>query len=393
MNVLCVHNAYARPSGEEQAVRNIAAVLESNGHRVSWLRASSEVIGNSVSRKTGAFFSGIYSPEARRRMEGILGREALDLVQVQNLYPFLSPSVLGPCRSRGVPVVMRCPNYRLLCPNGLHLSHGRVCELCLGGREWHCVMQNCLESRFKSIGYALRNAFARLTGLILDNVTVFVVLSEFQKRRFVDAGIPADRIEILPNIAPKVEEPDGSNGSASDAVSFVGRVSPEKGILRFLDAARKLRGNRFVVAGDTDSMPGVRKSAPGNVEFRGFLRGRDLDAVFRESRILVFPSIWFEGFPNVVAQAMAWGRPVVAMRMGALPEIVDEGRTGLLCDPDKGEELADKIDYLWRRPDFCREMGRAGREKALSEYSEERFYSRLMAIYDKALAFKGVRSS
>lgn len=392
MNVLCVHNDYARPSGEEHAVQNIAAILESHGHRVSWLRASSEVIGNSVSRKFGAFFSGIYSPGARRRMEGILGRETFDLVQVQNLYPLLSPSVLGPCHSRGFPVVMRCPNYRLLCPNGLHLSHGRVCELCLGGREWHCVMQNCLESRFKSVGYALRNAFARVTGMIVDNVNIFVVLSEFQKRRFAEAGIPADRIEILPNIAPKVEEGGKGGDDEGDAISFVGRVSPEKGILRFLDAARKLRGNRFVVAGDTDAMPGVRESAPGNVEFRGFLRGRDLDAVFRESRILVFPSLWFEGFPNVVAQAMAWGRPVVAMRMGALPEIVDDGKTGLLCNPDE-DDLAERIDYLWRRPDLCREMGRAGREKALSEYSDERFYSRLMAIYEKALAFKGVRSS
>ena len=112
--------------------------------------------------------------------------------------------------------------------------------------------------------------------MILDNVTIFIVLSEFQKQRFIAGGIPEDRIEILPNIAPKMDEIESSN-SEGDAISFVGRVSPEKGILEFLDAARKLPKYRFVVAGSTDAMPEVTKLAPSNVEFRGFLRGKELD--------------------------------------------------------------------------------------------------------------------
>jgi len=324
---------------------------------------------------------------ARRRMERLLDGEAFDLVQVQNLYPFLSPSVLGPCRTQGLPVVMRCPNYRLFCPNGLHLSHGQICKRCVGGREWQCVVQNCLDSRFKSVGYALRNAIARMTGMIVDNVTVFVVLSEFQKQRFMDSGIPPERIEILPNIAPKMTEVS-SNNCGGEAISFVGRVSPEKGILEFLDAARKLPKNKFIVAGSTDAMPEVTKLAPRNVEFKGFLRGKELDEIFYQSRLLVFPSLWFEGFPNVVAQAMACGKPVVATRIGAMEEIVDDGKTGLLCDPERKENLAEKIDYLWNRPELCAEMGEAGREKARVEYSEEKFYTRLIMIYEKALNSK-----
>jgi len=382
MNVLFSHNDYGRPSGEERAVENIANALKPGGHHVAWLRVGSRDIGVSVTQKTRAFFSGIYSVSAKKKMEKLLDSEAFELVQVQNLYPFLSPSILSPCKAKGIPVVMRCPNYRLFCPNGLHLSHGQVCDRCLGGREWQCIFRNCLDDRFKSIGYALRNAFARKTGMIVDNVTVFIVLSEFQKQRFIAGGIPANRIEILPNIAPKMDEIAYGDG---DAVSFVGRVSPEKGIVEFLDAARKLPKYRFVVAGSTDAMPEVEKLAPNNVEFKGFLRGKELDAVFHESRLLVFPSLWFEGFPNVVAQAMACGKPVIATRLGALPEIVDDGKTGLLFDHSNKEELAEKIDYLWNRPDLCREMGEAGRAKAWAEYSEEKFYERLMMIYDKAI--------
>ena len=383
MHVLFVHNDYAQHSGEEHAVETAERVLTEHGHRVSWIRASSAVIPGSAFQKVKAFLSGIYSAGSRRRMEKLLDEERYDLVQVQNLYPFLSPSILGPCRSRGIPVVMRCPNYRLFCPNGLHLSRGRVCERCLGGREWQCALHNCLDDRFKSVGYALRTAFARKTRMIVDNVTVFIVLSQFQKQRFIAGGIPEDRIEILPNIAPKIAESNlGSNDG--DIISFVGRVSPEKGIADFLDAARRLPKYRFIVAGSTDAMPEVTKRAPGNVEFKGFLQEAELNDVFHRSRLLVFPSLWFEGFPNVVAQAMAWGKPVIATRIGALPEIVDDGKTGLLLDPERREELAEKIDFLWNRPDLCREMGEAGREKARREYSEEKYYSRLMAIYGKA---------
>lgn len=382
MHFLLAHNDYGRPSGEEQAIDNISSAIVSGGHTVSWFRVSSSDIGESLFQKSKAFLSGIYSVDSRKKIKRLLDEGTFDLVQIQNLYPFLSPSILRPCKAKGIPVVMRCPNYRLFCPNGLHLSHGQVCERCLGGKEWQCVLQNCLDDRFKSIGYTLRNTFARKTRMIVDNVTVFVVLSEFQKQRFIAGGIPADRIEILPNIAPTMDEVGYGDG---DKISFVGRVSPEKGIVEFLDAARKLPKYRFVVAGSTDAMPEVAKLAPRNVEFKGFLRGKELDAVFHESRLLVFPSLWFEGFPNVVAQAMACGKPVIATRLGALPEIVDDGKTGLLFDHSNKEELAGKIDYLWNRPDLCREMGEAGRAKARAEYSEKKFYERLMMIYDKAI--------
>ena len=100
---------------------------------------------------------------------------------------------------------------------------------------------------------------------------------------------------------------------------------------------------------------------------------------------MVFPSKWFEGFPTVIAKAMAHGKPVIASRMGAIPEIVDNGVTGLLCNPGDVDDLAEKIDYLWKRPDLCQEMGRAGLEKARKEYSKETVYTKLIKIYEKAV--------
>ncbi len=385
MDILLAHNDYGKFSGEEEAVETMAAVLEAHSHSVTWFRRSSAEIGRSLPRKLHALVSGIYSFESKMRMEQVLEKNKFDLVQAQNLYPFISPSILPVCIEKGVPVVMRCPNYRLFCPNGLHLSHGKVCERCLGGREWHCILQNCEDDILKSIGYAARNAFARSSGMIKDNVTVFIVLSEFQRKRFISGGIPSERIEILPNIA---KIPDTANDDLrGKAVSYVGRISPEKGIKEFIVAARRLPQIQFPVAGSVEGWPAIRQGAPSNVEFRGFLSGDALDMFFRMSRIIVFPSICFEGFPNVIAKAMAHRKPVIASRIGVIPEIVDDGVTGLLFEPGNTSELAEKIEYLWNRQDLCEEMGEAGFRKAREEYSEARYYERLMDIYKKALAF------
>lgn len=388
MQILICHNDYGRFSGEENAIETMSEVLQRNGHEVRWFRRSSEEIGESLTKKAHALFAGIYSFRSSKDIAGSLDREVIDLVQVQNLYPFLSPSILRACKKRGLPVVMRCPNYRLFCPNGLHLSHGKICERCLGpGRELHCIVRNCEDNILKSAGYAARNAFARLSGMILHNVDFFLVLSEFQKQRFVAGGVPIEKLAVLPNIAPVLEK--SREGIMGDCVSFVGRVSLEKGIREFLEAARRLPKIKFCVAGHVDkNMHHFLTKAPANVECTGFLSGSALDDLYDRSRILVFPSVWFEGFPNVIAKAMAHGKPVIGSNVGAIPEIIDDGITGLLFDPGGARDLSDKIRTLWDDEDRCRNLGVAGYKKARNEYSEKRYYQRLIDVYTKALQLR-----
>ena len=385
MRILIAHNDYGSFSGEEAAVEGIAAVLSTHGHDVSWLRRTSAHIGSSGLNKARAFFSGIYSPAARRDIEGILDAQEFDIVQVQNLYPFLSPSILSACRQRGVPVVMRCPNYRIFCPSGLHLRRGQVCEACLGGlKELNCVIHNCESDLPKSFGYAIRNAYARSTGMIRDNVSIFVVLSEFQKLRFVAGGLPEERIAVLHNVSrPRSTRAAANN--AGEYVAFAGRLSAEKGITDLLEAARRLPNVPFRIAGRSEALPGIREKLSPNVRLVGFLSGAELDEFVAGCRIFVSPSRWFEGFPNSIALAMAHARPVIAGGIGAVPEIVDEGQTGLLAEPGNAVDLSNKIRYLWQRPGLCKDMGLQGEKKAGRLYSEEAVYRRLIEIYKRAI--------
>lgn len=386
LKVLFAHNDYGKFSGEEAAIESIARLLENEGHQVVWFRKSSADIGDSVTAKARAFSDGIYSQNAYREVGAVLDREQPDLVQIQNLYPFLSPSIVVACKERGLPVVMRCPNYRLFCPSGLHLRSGEICERCLGpGRELNCILYNCESSLAKSTGYALRGFFARKSRILLDKVDTFFVLSEFQKQRFQDAGLPERKLTILPNYSTLVEAhalPESPGGS----VSYIGRLSLEKGIQEFLEAAKSFPDTPFEVAGSANpAVESLVRDVPPNVRLLGFLKGADLDALYARSRIVVCPSRCFEGFPNIVARAMAHRRPVIGSDIGVIPEIIDDGETGLLFPPKDTNALVQAIDNLLRDDSACLAMGRRGQKKVRNLYSEQRVTSILLDAYRRLL--------
>lgn len=382
MKILYVHNEYAKPSGEEYAAGEIVSLLKEHGHEVRWFTRSSAEISNSEFGKIKALLTGIYNPASAKKLAKVLDDFKPDIVQVQNLYPLLSASIFKPIRHRKIPVVMRCPNYRLFCPSGLCLDpKGNVCERCWNGHEINCISNDCMGSSMKSIGYAIRNAFARKTNMILNGVDVFIVQSEFQKQKFVSQGIPSERIEILEGISPNIKMSD--NSETGEWVSFVGRVSAEKGIYEFIEAARENPEIPFKVAGNIDKNFKMPKNLPQNLEFTGFKKGDELDKFYIQSRIIVVPSKWYEGFPNVIVRGMLHKKPIITTDIGAMKSIIDHGENGLLVEPANSKDLSDAIRNLYSDLESCRRYGENGYLKASELYSREMIYSKLVSIYSK----------
>lgn len=385
MKILYIHNEYAKPSGEEQAAGELVSLLKEHGHEVRWFTRSSAEIADSTYGKIKALITGIYNPFSAIALAKVLDEYRPDIVQVQNLFPLLSPSVFKPIKQRRIPVVMRCPNYRLFCPSGLSLDpSGMVCERCWGGKELNCIKLNCLGSRLKSIGYATRNAFARKLKLILDGVDLFIVQSEFQKEKFISQGIRSEKIGILPGISPVINVSDES--IIGDWVSFVGRVSAEKGIYEFIESARLNPGIPFKVAGNIDPNFIMPDNIPSNIEFAGFKKGDDLDRFYIKSRIIVVPSKWYEGFPNVIVRGMLHKKPVITTNIGAMQSIIDHNKNGLLVPPSDAVSLANAIKSIYHDKAQCIVLGKDGYEKAITHYSRESIYSKLMDIYYRALS-------
>lgn len=324
MRILLVHNLYRRHSGEEGSFFSLAELLQKHGQDVlTFTRRSADIspglVGNAM-----AFASGIWSFAAQRDLDKAIRAFRPDLVHIQNIFPLISASAISLIASHRLPIVMRCPNYRLFCPTGLMLRDGKPCTKCVTGREIHCVLNNCEQSLGKSLGYALRNAVAR--PLLIKHVTRFVVLSQFQRSQFIQWGIPDQRISVIPNFLPPADVGgDAEPPEPGGYVAYVGRVSLEKGIRQLLEAARQCPEIPFRIAGHADALPDVTRHAPPNVKFVGELQQADVRQFIRDSRFIVVPSIWYEAFGLVAIEAMVQSRPVIASRIGALEDIVDDG--------------------------------------------------------------------
>lgn len=383
MKILLVHNAYGKFSGEEAVVRDTRTVLLENGHEVIGFERSSAEIPNMRFGPINSFFSGIYNPRSRQQFRLQLRSERPDLIHIHNLYPLISPSILPEAKAAGISVVMTVHNYRLVCPNGLHYVDGNICERCVGGREYWCVLKNCETNIGKSLGYAMRSWWARVKRYYLDNVSIFACLTQFQRDRLLQIGIPADRLVIIPNMARIPDK--AALTSNSKYVGFCGRLSPEKGISVLMEAARLCPDIPFVAAGRYEKTSGLTANVPDNFKLLGHCDSESLASFYSQARFIALPSVCFEGFPTVLVDTMFTGKPVVCSNIGGLPEIVDDGFTGLLVQPGNAEDLAKKIRYLWEQPALCKKMGNAGRQKAVREYSQEKYYERLMGVYQKAL--------
>lgn len=376
MKILQVHNFKRHGGGDEMVFVRTCEILREQGHDVLQLTRDSRTIKSTLPAKASALMESLYSRQSARAMDELLLRESPAVVHVHNLFPLLSTSVLRACQRRGIPVLFHCHSYYLTCPIGYHFRQGRICEKCLRGNSLWCLLLKCRGNFLESMGIALQHAAAKRSGLLSDLVDGYITPAHFGRKWLLAAGIPAEKVTRIAN--PITLHEAAGDPSRGGYIAFAGRFSPEKGLVTLLRAVRRT-GLPLQVAGEIP-----RQATPeANVTWRGFLSGPELDAFYRGARFLVVPSIWFETFALVAGEAMSHGIPVIASRIGALQEVVDDNRTGLLFNPDDADDLAEKMTWLWNQPDACRKMGAAGHRKVKSEFGPDVYSRELLTLYQR----------
>jgi glycosyltransferase involved in cell wall biosynthesis len=383
VKILMIYNEYRSDrGGEDKVVENMVSLFEKKNIAVRLVRRSSKNLG--FLEKCRASVKGIYNIEAYRTVSRLVAKECPDVVHVHNLYPLFSPSVLVACRDAGMPVVMTVHNYGLTCPHWSHYRNGEICELCAKGNVMWCVLKNCQGNILESAGYAVRSGVAMHFNLFQNNVTRFIALTDFSRQWLISAGFSPEKIDVVPNM---IDIP-GYKGDPGNGLygAFAGRISPEKGVETLISAAAVLPGVPFSVAGSGPLLERFQQQPVSNVKFRGLLDFCELSEFFSNARFLVVPSRSYEMCPTVILEAMAMGLPIIASRIGGLPEIVQDGQTGLLFEPGNSEDLARKARLLWDNPEFCRKLGLSGREWVIRECREDIHIQRLMSVYDKAMS-------
>lgn len=389
MKILLVHNNYGKYSGEEAVVDKMAAMLKAHGHEVCFYRLTSEGSRESLGGKVKGFLYGIYSPQGVRGLRKALQQERPDIVNVHNLYPFISPAALFECKNAGIPVVMTVHNFRLICPTGLFMRNGKPCETCLQKRnEWSCIRYNCEHSRLKSLGYALRNAVARWTGAYKKNVDRFACITDFQRKKLVEAGFEAPKIAVIPN---SIEIPKSYSYTPGEYIAYIGRLSYEKGYDLLIEVARHHPNILFRFAGAQREQ--TNEPLPGNVEFTGYLQKQELERFIKHARMLVMPSRCYEGFPMSILEAAQYGKLTIGPNHGGFTEIIGEGETaiGRLFRPGDVDDLEKQVVDLWNRPQEIERLGQKAFEKLKREYSSEVVYGKWEQLFEDLLSKKEKR--
>ena len=371
MKVLLVHNDYGKYSGEEAMVDKMATMLSEQGFDVAQLRMTTAGARENIVGKTKGFINGIWSPSGVSAMHEVLYQEKPDIVNVHNLYPFISPAALRECKKMGIPVVMTIHNFRLICPTGLFMRDGKPCELCLEkGNEWGCIKYNCEHSLLKSIGYAARNAVARIRRHYLDCVDIFACITDFQRQKLIRAGFPTNKLIVIPN---SVDVPPTTNDSEIGTyVAYSGRISREKGVDMIIEVARRHPEIPFRLAGAVRD-ESIVTNLPKNVELTGYLTGDSLAEFYRKARFFVMASRWYEGFPMTILEAASYKKTMIAPNHGGFTEIIGTGEesVGKLTIPSDVNSLNSAVASLWKSPEDSSRLGNAAYEKLKSQYSTD----------------------
>jgi len=388
MKIILVHNQYQQPGGEDVVFNQERQLLESAGHKVViYHRSNFEVDSYTGVKRLALIPRTIWASDVRKEFAELLRTERPDIVHVHNTFVMISPSIYSACREAHVPVVQTLHNYRLLCPAANFFRNGKICEECVDHSLLRSIRYGCYRgSRSATAAVALMLATHRHLGTWDRDVTSYIALTEFTRKKFVEGGLPAQKIFVKPNFV----SPDPGLGSGNgDYALFAGRLSPEKRVNTVL-AAWSLLGNRvpLMVIGGGPERAELEKEARNiglNITFRGQLaREQTLEAI-RHARFMVVPSEWYETFGVIIVEGFACGIPVICSRLGAMQELVDDRRTGLHFTPGNADDLAEKVDWALNNPALMRSYGKEARQEYEKKYTAEKNYPILMDIYQRAI--------
>lgn len=387
MKILIAHNRYQQFGGEDAVVQQEMGLLQTQGHIVKLYLVDNDSI-TSLQEKIKVAFQAPYSQKSKKSFLACLKKFQPQLVHIHNFFPILTPAIYDACIAMGIPVVQTLHNYRTICPGAILMREGKVCEKCIRQSPFKSVLHRCYRNSFiGTFAVARMVAYHRRNQTWENKVDRFIALTLFGKMKFVEAGFPPEKISVKPNFY-NIKIPKKTNEEKSrKGCLFVGRLSREKGLGIIMEAWKNLKVP-LRIAGDGPLIDQLKEANLANVSVLGQLSSDQVSREMSEAAFLVMPSECYETFGLVIIESFAHGLPVIASRLGAMAEIVEDGRTGLHFDPGCAEDLAQKVEWLEAHQKECRQMGENALQVYEEKYSPEKNYSTLQDIYNEVIEEK-----
>lgn len=381
MRILRIHNYYQQAGGEDQSFEAEINLLKAHGHEVICFTKHNNEINQmsslSIAQKT------IWNQEVYTILTQLIKQEQPDVVHFENTFPLVSPAAYYAAKRLGVPVVQSLRNYRLFCANAYFLRDGHVCEACLGRSiPWPALYYKCYRNSLQATGIVfLLQTFHRLIKTWQRTIDRYIALTDFARRKYIEAGLPEHKIVVKPNFL--VTDPGIGEGNGHFAL-FVGRLSKEKGVETLLDAWRSSRiPLPLWIVGDGPLREIVRTASlqNPNIVMLGQQSTREVLTLMKQAKMLIFPSLWFEGLPRVIVEAYAVGLPVLASNIGSMSSLICHEKTGLHFRPGDQEDIIQKVLYLLQNSTLITTIRHNARRYYEENFTSERNYQQLLQIY------------
>lgn len=388
MRILSIHNRYLIRGGEDQSRELEEKLSQEQGNQVDIYEENNNRVAEIG--KVRVAIRTVWSTESYQIVRQKLTENSYNIVHVQNFFPLISPSVYYAANKQGVPIVQTLRNYRLLCANSYFFRDQKVCEDCLGKIiPWPGVVHGCYrDSKLGSLVVVTMQTLHRAISTWKKMVNLYITLTDFTRQKFIQAGLPADKIVIKPNFV--YPDPGMGEGNGNYAI-FIGRLSPEKGLDTLLAAWQLLGGKiPLKIIGDGPLSNQVREAVTKlpYVKWLGRLPIQEVYTLIGEAKFLIFPSQWYETFGRVAIEAFAKGTPVIASNLGNMSSMIESGRTGFHFSPGDPNDLAALVEYALTHPEKLRKMRFEARSEFEAKYTAQQNYHKLMDIYKLAIASK-----
>ena len=390
MKVLLVHNHYqsSSPSGEDVVFEAEKNLLSENGIEVvTYVRRNDGIINFNLFKQANLAFNNIWSKESYKEIMKIIKRVKPDIAHFHNIWYLISPSAYYACKNYSIPVVQTLHNFRFFCLNGLLLRNGKVCTDCIGALPWRGIIFKCFRGSFAySAALGLVIIFHHLRKTFLKTIDGYIALTEFNKKLFVRAGLPENKIYVKPNFFQDL----GNNSKQDENYAiYLGRISEEKGVRILVEAWGKIKRFKLLIIGDGPKRKKCEelalKEKIKNIEFLGFQPRRKVLELIKSASFLIIPSLCYETFGMTIGEAFSAGKPVVGSNLGNIAEIIKHGETGLLFRPRDPDDLAEKIQWMIDNPKERQRMGENAYQEYLEKYTPEKNFKMLMEIYEDVL--------
>ncbi|MBW3607991.1 MAG: glycosyltransferase [Actinobacteria bacterium] len=395
MRVLVLNNHWRASGGAETVAMQTRRLLERAGHDVVTFAVGQADDGprphpgGTTGARAGGPLKGIWSLDAFRRLLRLLDARPIDVAHAHNVYEGLTLSVLDALERRRVPTVLTVHDYRPVCPNGvLRRPDGERCVRCAaaGPPLWPAVRHRCVRGSVRLSAAAAAEASLNRVRRRYERLAALLAPSRFLRNVLVTAGLPAERITVVPNAVPPAP-PAGAPPPAARFV-FSGRLTEDKGLDVLLDAAARLRGvARIAVLGTGRREQAVRARVAAErlpVDVLGHVSPARVGHELSRSTAAVLPSLWYENCPLAILEAAARGIPVVASDLGGMRELVEHRRTGLLVAAGDADALAGALLGLADDGAWSRALGARARARVVAQHGEDAYLAAITAAYRQA---------